>query len=105
MPAVEPLSAPIRQSTGLSITSTFQDAINELCLLDADHQAVPPNIVVYDNAIKFVWPDNSRVSFLVGTMSMTEDGVRLLVPPYEEVPSGENPNNPPESVTPSERKN
>lgn len=78
----------------LALTSTLSDVIAEMVVMDADHTAETPVVTVYENSIKVLWADTSRVRLDVSVMSLTEGGLAMVVPPPLVVPGGGNPNNP-----------
>lgn len=98
---------PIRQDVGdLTLDSTLREVLGEFVTLDAEHLAEEPVLSNYDNSLKITWPDTSHVRMDISVMTIGEGGIEIIIPPYAEVPGGENPNNPgyepPEPPPPAE---
>lgn len=79
----------------LALTSTLSDVLAEFVVMDADHTAETPIVTIYENAIKVLWADTSRVRLDVSLLSLTPEGLAMKVNPPVELPGGGNPNNPP----------
>jgi hypothetical protein len=92
MPSVIERS-PIRQSTELTLDSTLREVLLEFVTIDQEHLDEAPELINYENSLKVVWSDTSHVRLDLSVMSIGE-AIEIIIPPYAEVPSGENPNNP-----------
>lgn len=79
----------------LALTSTLSDVLAEMVIMDADHTAETPIVTIYENAIKILWADTSRVRLDVSVLSLTPEGLAMKAQPPLVVPGGGNPNNPP----------
>ena len=92
MPSVIERS-PIRQSTELTLDSTLKEVLLEFVTIDQEHLDEAPELINYENSLRIVWLDTSHVRLDLSVMSIG-DAIEIIIPPYAEVPSGENPNNP-----------
>ena len=78
----------------LTLNSTISDVVAQFVALDGAHSLGGSVIAQYAKGLKLFWPDTSRVIMDVSTMSITPSGVRMVNPPFVDIPGGFNPNNP-----------